>query len=61
MTQPNENVQTIAAESMNLTLRLPSQQRPANASSATVSFDRIKHLLSNKPLRRPNRTAPLGR
>ncbi len=31
----------------------------ATSSSALVSFESVKHLFSDKPLRRPSRTRPL--
>jgi hypothetical protein len=33
---------------------------PCTTSTILASFDSVKHLLSNKPLRRPNRTRPLS-
>lgn len=33
--------------------------RPPTSASTVPSFDAIKHLLSSKPLRRPNRTRPI--
>jgi hypothetical protein len=44
----------------------PEPIRPTPTASATVSavsvgvpFDQVKHLLSEKPLRRPNRSKPI--
>jgi hypothetical protein len=38
-----------------------TDERPENvtAASAVHGFESVKHLLSDKPLRRPNRTRPL--
>lgn len=38
----------------------PNQQIALTDCSAVVPFERVKHLLSDKPLRRPNRTRPRG-
>lgn len=35
------------------------ETRQATSSSALVSFESVKHLFSDKPLRRPSRTRPL--
>ena len=39
----------------------PPAGKPATTTLATIAgnFDAVKHLLSNRPLRRPNRTRPV--
>jgi hypothetical protein len=55
---------TRAAESVTLKLTVgASQNAHATPTSGTglPPFAAVKHLLSDKPLRRPNRTRPLDR
>lgn len=43
-------------------IELQSSQTPAQSRTIVtgkMQFDSIKHLLSSKPLRRPNRTRPI--
>jgi hypothetical protein len=35
-----------------------SSESPATVASTQVDFKKVEHLLSKKPLRRPNRTRP---
>jgi hypothetical protein len=62
----DERAQTVEIASESITIPVSSQMAPPegvtpSASSLVMDFDRIKHLLSGKPLRRPNRSRPLSR
>jgi len=55
---------TRIAEDSSMLLRFGSAQRPGTSKAITAStgilaFEKIKHLLSDKPLRRPNRAKPI--
>lgn len=44
--------------SMSITGQVPPNAKPS-VGNGLVSFDKIKPFLSDKPLRRPNRTRPI--
>jgi hypothetical protein len=60
MTKNEQN--TATAPGITVTVGDPSldkQQQDAATSSAAVSFEHIKRLVSSQPLRRPNRAKPV--
>jgi hypothetical protein len=61
MTEPHN---TITAPGVSATVRgeeRVSESQTGVTVSAMVELDKVEHLLSDKPLRRPNRTRPLER
>ena len=62
--QLDQNVRRVPGESCMMTMRTQprADASPAATTAAmAIRFNQVKHLLSDKPLRRPNRTRPLGR
>lgn len=61
MTQAINVAQELPGKSVNFGISLPKDSSGEKniAKSAVLPFEQVKHLLSEKPLRRPNRTRPL--
>jgi len=55
LTLPGKSISMMVKGSQPLTTRVP-----VTSGTALYDFDAVKGLLSDKPLRRPNRTRPVG-
>jgi len=55
LTLPGKSISMMVKGSQPLTSRAP-----VTSGTALSDFDAVKGLLSDKPLRRPNRTRPVG-
>jgi len=62
MNAENQTCRTVPGKSLAVKIAQPVIAEAASTATATIlaSFDAIKHMLSDKPLRRPNRTKPLA-
>jgi hypothetical protein len=59
--QLDQHVARVAGETIALHVRMAERPGIAVATTGatiTASFETVKHLLSNRPLRRPNRVRP---
>ncbi len=62
MNAESQTCRTIPGRSLLIKINQPVTADTASTATATIlaSFGTIKHMLSDKPLRRPNRTKPLA-
>lgn len=56
MNANNQVYEQVPASSHTLKVNLVAQEQRPRQESVAVPFEQVKHALSGKPLRRPNRT-----
>jgi hypothetical protein len=56
---PEQNVIAVPGHAVNIEDGKEARPQVLDAFTTIVPFDQVRHLLSDKPLRRPNRTRPI--
>jgi len=56
---PEQNVIAVPGRTVNIEDGKEATPPSQEAYTSSIPFDQLKHLLSDKPLRRPNRTKPI--
>jgi hypothetical protein len=63
VTTETQQYEQVSAHTVTIKVSMAAaaESAPASQQSVAVPFDDVKHLLSKRPLRRPNRTKPVDR